>query len=81
MSKLDYEISEKYTSEIEDIRCKLNQLENGKIKEFTGAKQDGNLDTNIKKLREMINDLLYKIQNGEKGDKDKLIEKMKRIYG
>lgn len=41
MSKLDYEISEKYTSEIEDIRCKLNQLENGKIKEFTGAKQDG----------------------------------------
>lgn len=53
-------ISDRYSSEISDIKNKLNQLEKGRIYELTGAKMDGHLSTNIEQLRKSINDLLYK---------------------
>ena len=70
--KLDYEITDEYSHEILDIRNKLNQLENGRIYELSDAKMDGYLATNISELRELIIDLLYKIQSGEEGTATRL---------
>lgn len=46
------DIIDRYSSEISDIKNKLNQLEKGRIYELTGAKMDGYLSTNIEQLRE-----------------------------
>ena len=54
ISKLEYDIKEKYGYELNEISNKLNQLETGRIYENGGSKMDGSLATNIKQLREMI---------------------------
>ena len=38
MSKLDYEISKRYSTELSDIRNKLNQMERGRVYELSRAK-------------------------------------------
>lgn len=65
--KLDYSISKEYSHELLKISNKLKQLENGRIYELSGAQMDGYLATNILQLRELLNDLLQKIQYGEEG--------------
>ena len=67
MSKLDYEISKRYSNELGEIKSKLDQLERGRIYELSRAQMDGYLATNIKQLRTMIAYLLEKIQNDEQG--------------
>ncbi|MEW4271735.1 hypothetical protein [Priestia megaterium] len=54
-------IREKYSREIQDIGNKLRDLENGRIYELTDAQMDGYLATNIGKLRDMLQDLIVKI--------------------
>lgn len=71
-NKLD--IVKEYSREIEEIRYILNNLEKGKIYEKTGWTQDGYLATNIQKLRKELISLLTKIQNGDKGDKERIKE-------
>ena len=66
-TKLNYEISDCYSYELNKIRNKLDQMECGRIYELSQAKMDGYLATNVAQLREMITDLLCKIQNGEDG--------------
>lgn len=66
-NKLNYEIKVKYGNELCAIQNKLQQLESGRIYELTEVKMDGYLSTNIQQLREMICDLLNKIQEGEDG--------------
>lgn len=39
---------------------------------------DGYLATNVHKLRIMINDLLNKIQNGEQGVNERIVEALKK---
>lgn len=79
MSKLDYEISNRYSNELGDIKNKLNQLERGRIYELSHAQMDGYLATNIKQLETMIDDLINKIQNDEKGNNERIIEAMKKV--
>lgn len=67
MEKLDYKISDEYSRELNDISNKLTQMERGRIYELSGAQMDGYLATNVSQLKEMINDLLDKIQNGREG--------------
>ncbi len=71
-NKLEYDIKEKYSYEINEIGDKLCQLEAGRIYENGGSKMDGSLATNIKQLRKMIAELLVKIQNGEDGTDDEI---------
>lgn len=66
-TKLNYKISDCYSHELNNIRNKLDQMECGRIYELSRAQMDGYLATNVEQLREMIADLLYKIQNGEDG--------------
>ena len=66
-NKLNYEIKEKYSNELCAIQNKLQQLEKGRIYELSEVKMDGYLSTNVQQLREMICDLLNKIQEGEDG--------------
>lgn len=67
MEKLNYKISDEYSHELNDISNKLAQMERGRIYELSGAQMDGYLATNVSQLKEMINDLLNKIQNGREG--------------
>ncbi|ASN71564.1 hypothetical protein 10S8_8 [uncultured Caudovirales phage] len=78
--KLDYKISAEYSHELNDIRNKLGQLERGRVYELSGAKMDGYLATNIEELREMINQLLGKIQNGKDGIDAELAEAISTFH-
>ena len=76
MSKLDYDISKRYSSELLNISNKLNQLERGRIYELSRAQMDGYLSTNISQLKDMLNDLLGKIQNDGKSQDEKMSEEL-----
>ena len=76
MSKLSYKISERYSAELLEIENKLNQLERGRIYELSRAQMDGYLSTNINQLKDMLNDLLGKIQNDKQGQEEKMFEEL-----
>ncbi|WP_166695875.1 hypothetical protein [Bacillus cereus] len=59
------DIKRHYNDEFNNIQNKLNELENGRIYELTGAQMDGALSTNIQNLRKMLNDLFNKIEYGK----------------
>ncbi|AEY66623.1 site-specific integrase [Clostridium sp. BNL1100] len=69
---IKYSISKRYNIEIEKINNKLQQLEDGRIYERTNAKMHGSFANNISQLKEMISDLLYKIEYGEDSRKEEL---------
>lgn len=70
------DVISKYDHEILQIKNKLNQLENGRVYELTNAKMDGYLATNVEQLRDMIADLLYKIEYCE----ESMGKEIKREY-
>ncbi len=70
------DVRNKYTRELLNIKNKLNQLEKGRIYDLTNAQMDGYLSTNIKQLREMMEDLIYKIEYDEESDG----ERLRKVY-
>ncbi|PKR76902.1 hypothetical protein CEY16_13930 [Halalkalibacillus sediminis] len=68
------DIEGRYEYEIQGIKNRLQHLEDGRIYEITGWKQDGNLATNVQKLRKQLNDLLTKIEYQSPSDFDKMDE-------
>lgn len=57
------DIAKRYSAEINHIQNKLNQLEKGRAYDpKKGNKMDGYLDKNIRQLKEMLNELIYKIE-------------------
>lgn len=78
MSKV-VDVSDKYSSEILKIKNKLNQLEKGHIYELTGVKMDGYLSNNIGQLRDLINDLLYKIEYNKESINEKISKELNKI--
>lgn len=71
------DVIKRYEHEIMNIKNKLNQLEKGRVYEISKAKMDGYLATNIEQLKEMIVDLLYKIEN----DEESIGEEISREFG
>lgn len=65
-------IINKYSKEIEDIQFIIQNLENGKIKEKTGADTHGYLAHNAVKLKEKMNELLLKIDTDSPSINDEL---------
>lgn len=71
MSKLDYKIEERYTSELADIASRLDKLRNGRVYELSNVQSDGFIATNVDKLKDQVNKLLGKIQNdGQANDEN-----------
>lgn len=68
MSKLDYKIEERYTSELADIASRLDKLRNGRVYELSNVQSDGFIGTNVDQLKNKIVELLSKIQNDGQGD-------------
>ena len=56
------DVKDRYSREIEEIRYILQNLENGRYYENSGAKMDGYLSTNIIKLKKYLNDLINKVE-------------------
>jgi len=75
--KLDYKISERYEDELNDIANKLRQMENGRVYELSRAQSDGYLATNVGQLRDKINELLNKIQNGTESTDERIADIMR----
>lgn len=73
------DVIKKYEHEILNIKNKLNQLEDGKVYEITNAKMDGYLAKNIEQLRDMLTDLLYKIEYGEESFGEELKREYRRL--
>ena len=74
MSEAKVDVTKKYSREIQDMANKLRDLEQGRIYELTQARMDGYLATNINQLREMIIDLIRKIEYGKESINDRLYE-------
>jgi uncharacterized protein YeeX (DUF496 family) len=72
MKEKKIDIINKYTREVQDIENKLKDLEKGRIYELSNAKMDGYLATNIIQLRNMIRELIFKIEYGEDSINDQL---------
>jgi len=68
MSKLDYKIEERYTSELADIASRLDKLRNGRVYELSNVQSDGFIATNVDKLKDKENRFLGKFQNGGKAN-------------
>lgn len=77
MSDKKIDITGKYSREIQDIKNKLQQLENGRIYEMTGAQMDGYLATNIGQLKKMIAELIEKIEY----DEDSISDQLSQAFG
>ena len=73
--KLDYKISEEYEEELLNIQSKLEQISSGRVYEISNVRNDAYLATNVSQLKEMLNDLLSKIQNGKPGIDEQLVQK------
>ncbi len=78
-NKLNYDIKERYSYELSGISNKLNQIENNRFYELSKARMDGSIKTNVDRLREMIEDLLNKIQNDEESTSEKMSRHMKDL--
>lgn len=74
------DVRNKYDGELMEIKNKLNQLEKGRIYDLTNAQMDGYLSTNIEQLREMIEDLIYKIEYDVESVKEKLRKSFDRFH-
>lgn len=79
MSDKKIDVTNKYSHEIIDIKNKLQQLENGRIYEMTGAQMDGYLATNIDQLKKMIAELIEKIEYDEDSISDQLSEAVDHV--
>lgn len=78
MENKRFDIVNEYSRELNEIAYILNNLEHERIYEKTGWTQDGYLATNIQKLRKEITNLLFKIQNGEEGDRKRIREALEK---
>jgi len=77
-NKLDYDIKEKYSCEINEISTKLQQIEDGRLYGYpNGTNMDGSLQLNITQLRKMIAELLLKIQYGKDGTDEEIAKMFK----
>ncbi|MDY3374095.1 MAG: hypothetical protein SOX50_12565 [Terrisporobacter othiniensis] len=70
-------IVEKYSMEIENIRYRLERLEQERFYELSNAKSDGYLSTNIQNLRKDIAILLNKIENNS----DSISDEIAKAFG
>lgn len=70
------DIKKVFSNELGNINNKLNQLENGRVYEMSQVPSDGNLRTNVCQLREMIVDLLMKLE----GKKPTLEEELRKYF-
>ncbi|MGJ9459629.1 hypothetical protein [Oceanobacillus sp. CF4.6] len=73
-------VRKKYDGELMKIRNKLNQLEKGRIYDLTNAQMDSYLSTNIEQLREIIEDLIYKIEYDEESINEKSRKSFDRFH-
>lgn len=73
------DIKRRYSKELEDINYILQNLENDRYYEKSGARMDGYLSTNISNLRKGIEDLIEKIEYNEESEHEKLAEALKDV--
>lgn len=66
------DITGRYSHELNSIANITRQLKNGRIYELSGAKMDGYLHTQIKKLEEEISELILKIEYNKESFSEKI---------
>ncbi|HHT7044743.1 TPA: hypothetical protein ACTZ2N_005202 [Bacillus cereus] len=66
------DVKNAYSTEVLEIKNKLNHLEDGMIQELTQVSMHGSLVQNIHDLRKMLNDLFNKIEYGKDSIDDEL---------
>jgi hypothetical protein len=73
------EISKKYNIEIRKVFEIIDKLEHGRYLEHSGAPMDGGLNFNLEKLKENVNDLLTKVENGLPSETERMSEALSKI--
>lgn len=66
------DVKKRYSQELNSIAYILQNLENGRYYEKSGAKMDGYLANNIIKLRNELDELLDKIEYGKESVTEEL---------
>jgi hypothetical protein len=70
------EIKNRYSHEISEIENILRDLENGRVKDITGANYDGYLANQVKKLRRKLNELFHKVVN----ESDSVLDEFNKFF-
>lgn len=78
MKEKEFDVTKTYRLELRKIKDKMDDLEQGRIYEKTNYGPYGYLNTNIVKLKEMLNDLLHKIEYSEQSDEERLSQAFKK---
>ncbi|GGF76716.1 hypothetical protein GCM10010912_22290 [Paenibacillus albidus] len=69
------DVSGVYNLEISKIKNLLSDLENGRIYDLhKHVKAYGSLQTKVEQLKEMLNDLVHKVEYGKKSTADEIGE-------
>ena len=68
------DVKKRYGHEINEIKNKLNQLENGRVYEISGYQGDGYLATNISQLKKMLNELINKLEYNKESVIDEIFK-------
>ncbi|MBZ5752173.1 hypothetical protein [Metabacillus rhizolycopersici] len=79
MTKKIVDVTDKYSHELQEIKNKLQRLENGRIYELTRVQMDGYLSTNVSQLKRMIASLIDKIEYGKDSVEDEFSEAFGKI--
>lgn len=77
--KLEYEITECYSNELNGINTLFEKLENGRVYELSRNREDDSLAASTRQLKRMVDELLKKIQGGKAGNAERLEEILKII--
>ncbi|MED3854209.1 hypothetical protein P4607_22870 [Priestia megaterium] len=79
MTEKKVDIKERYRREILDIENILRDLEKGEIYDITKTKGQPYLYNAVGKIREKLNDLIFKAENDEQSANERLREAMRKV--
>jgi len=79
MTEKKVDIAERYRREILDIENILRDLEKGQIYDITKTPGQPYLHNAVGKLREKLNDLIFKVENDEQSANERLREAMRKV--
>jgi len=81
MSENRSKLKEKYEKEFYEISYILNKLESGRIYGInSNDRSDGSLEHNISKLRNNLNDLIYKIENNKPSQQEEIEQAFRKVF-
>lgn len=80
MTTFDYEIKNEFSDEIGELFNILDELENKHVYEISNIKSDGKIAKKTRRIKELLIEILDKVQKGERSNLAKaILEKAEKL--